>query len=233
MQVSNSLGQPTSASPSCASHVKGTIATLLGKGDLHARFPLVFSPPCSVFADGRCRAGGVCSRDRPTGAHAQTPPLQSPSPQASPGMTLGGMASILQAIDPEVQAQGARFTLKISGTPVLVIADPGADRMRAVTRIGPADALDKALMQRLLQANFDAVLDARYAIANGQIWAAFIHPLSPLEPRQLISGLAQLVNATQSFGTTFTGGGPQFGGGDSNTLQLKLEQQLRKKGLPL
>lgn len=163
----------------------------------------------------------------------QPPAPETPAPQVASGMTLGAMAAILRAIDPEVQAQGARFALMISGTQVLVIADPGADRMRAMTRIGPADALDTALMQRLLQANFDAVLDARYAVANGQIWAAFIHPLSPLEPRQLVSGLAQMVNAAQSFGTAFSGGGVQFGGGDSNALQQELADRLRDKGLPL
>ncbi|WP_424944798.1 type III secretion system chaperone [Aliiroseovarius crassostreae] len=167
-----------------------------------------------------------------SGAQAQAQPeTQAPSPPDV--MTVGGMAAILRAIDPNVQAVGARFSLTINGTAVLVIADPRADRMRAMTRVGPVDALDQDMMQRLLQANFDAVLDARYAIANDQVWAAFIHPLSPLEPRQLVSGLAQMVNAAQSFGTTFSGGGVQFGGGDSNALQQDLADRLRGKGLPL
>lgn len=168
-----------------------------------------------------------------TTLQAQQAAPQSQAPSAPAVMTVGGMAAILRAIDPNVQAAGSRFSLIVSGTPVLVIADPLADRMRAMTRIGPADALDQGIMQRLLQANFDAVLDARYAIANDQIWAVFIHPLSPLEPRQLVSGLAQMVNAAQSFGTTFSGGGVQFGGGDSNALQQELADRLRDKGLPL
>ncbi|MDA5095522.1 hypothetical protein O2N63_15640 [Aliiroseovarius sp. KMU-50] len=168
----------------------------------------------------------------PSGGYAQdVPPLEPP--QRADAMTLGSLAAILRAIDPSVQVDGTHFQLAINDAAILVIADPLADRMRALVRIGPADAMDEAMMMRLLQANFDAVLDARYAVAGGQIWSAYIHPLSPLEPSELVSGLAQMVNAAQSFGTGFTGGGVQFGGGDSNELQQELMEGLRKKGLPL
>ena len=153
--------------------------------------------------------------------------------QSEPPMTYEQIGRILAAIDPELQPQGNGFQLVIAGVPMMVVTDPVADRMRAMVRIGPAGALDEALMQRMLQANFDAVLDASYAVAGGQIWSVFIHPLSPLETRQFISGLTQTVMAAQSFGTAFTGGGVQFGGGDSSARQQELIEQLQKRGIPL
>jgi len=39
-----------------------------------------------------------------------------------------------------------------------------------------------------MQANFDSALDARYAIAKGKLWSAFIHPLSELNEEQFFSG---------------------------------------------
>lgn len=153
--------------------------------------------------------------------------------QSEPPMSYERIGRILAAIDPELQPQGNGFQLVIAGVPMVVVTDPAADRMRAMVRIGPAGAMDEALMQRMLQANFDAVLDARYAVAGGQIWSVFIHPLSPLETRQFVSGLTQTVVAAQSFGTAFTGGGVQFGGGDSSALQQELIEQLQKKGIPL
>ncbi|SMR70671.1 hypothetical protein SAMN04488030_0283 [Aliiroseovarius halocynthiae] len=161
-------------------------------------------------------------------------PMQlSAQVQSEPPMTYERIGRILAAIDPDLQPQGNGFQMVIGGVPMIVITDPAADRMRAMVRIGPAGAMDDALMQRMLQANFDAVLDARYAVAGGQIWSTFIHPLSPLETRQLVSALTQTVVAAQSFGTAFTGGGVQFGGGDSNALQQELIDQLQKKGIPL
>lgn len=153
--------------------------------------------------------------------------------QREPPMTYEQIGRILAAIDPELQPQGNGFQLVIAGVPMVVVTDTTADRIRAMVRIGPAGAMDEALMQRMLQANFDAVLDARYAVAGGQIWSVFIHPLSPLETRQFVSGLTQTVVAAQSFGTGFTGGSVQFGGGDSNALQQELIEQLQKKGIPL
>ena len=96
--------------------------------------------------------------------------------------------------------------------------------------IRSADELSKEELYRMMQANFDTALDARYAIANGTVWAAFIHPLSTLEKDQLISGLAQTINIAVTYGTSYTGGAIQFGGGDSDGLQRQLIEELLKKG---
>lgn len=82
----------------------------------------------------------------------------------------------------------------------------------------------------MMQANFDAALDARYAVANGRLWGVFIHPLSPLERNQLISGLVQTVNIARSYGQTYSGGAQVFGGGDSNGIYKELFEELQKKG---
>ncbi|MEM6732672.1 MAG: hypothetical protein AAF658_14025, partial [Myxococcota bacterium] len=77
--------------------------------------------------------------------------------------------------------------------------------------------------------NFDSALDARYAIANDQIWSVFVHPLSSLTPRDLVSGIAQTANCVATFGSSFSSGALVFGGGDSQRLEAERLQRLLKK----
>ena len=86
---------------------------------------------------------------------------------------------------------------------------------------------------RLMQANFDTALDARYAVAQGRLWGVFIHPLSPLEHDQFLSGLAQTVNLALSYGQSYSGGASVFGGGDSNGIYQNLLEELRRRGQEL
>lgn len=152
------------------------------------------------------------------------------APEAEPPMDYERLGNILFALDPEAQPNGPGFALTISDTPVLVITDVGADRMRAMVAIRSAEELSNDELLRMMQANFDTALDARYAIANGTVWATFIHPLSSLQKNQLISGLAQTVNIADTYGTLYSGGGILFGGGDSEDLQRQLVEDLLKKG---
>ena len=155
---------------------------------------------------------------------------QSAAPLSEPPMTIARLGEIVQALDPEVIAQGPSLQFTLDDIPVIVIADPRADRMRAMVPIASADGLTEADLMRMMQANFDAALDARYAVANGRLWGVFIHPLSPLEKDQFLSGLVQTITVAKTYGTGYTGGGAIFGGGDSNRLYLELLQELRKKG---
>ncbi len=150
--------------------------------------------------------------------------------EAEPPMTYERLGKIIFALDPKAEPYGPGFQMTVSDVPVLIITDSNADRMRAMVRIRSAQELTAEDLHRMMQANFDTTLDARYAIANGTLWAAFVHPLSPLEKDQLISGLAQTVNIAKTYGTLYSGGAQQFGGGDSNDLQRQLIEDLLKKG---
>ncbi len=162
-----------------------------------------------------------------------TPALAQESPGFSvsePPMTMDRLARIMAALDPDAQAQGNSIELTIDDVPVLIVADPSADRMRAMVPIRSADGLSDEEMRRLMQANFDTALDARYAVAQGRLWGVFIHPLSPLKRDQVISGIGQTVNVAKTYGSLYTGGAAQFGGGDSVPLQRQLIDRLLEKG---
>lgn len=147
-----------------------------------------------------------------------------------PPMTMGRLAEIVQALDPDVIARGPALEFTLDDIPVIVIADARADRMRAMVPIASVEGLTDEDLLRMMQANFDAALDARYAIANGRLWGVFIHPLSPLEKDQFLSGLVQTITVAKTYGTGYTGGAAIFGGGDSNGIYQELLQELLKKG---
>lgn len=156
--------------------------------------------------------------------------LAQPATSQDAQMTLPRMAEIISALDPAAEATPSGFQLTIDDVPVLIVADALANRMRAMVPIRLADGMTADELQRILQANFDTALDARYAIANGRLWGVFIHPLRELERDQLISGLAQTVNIATTYGTLYSGGGAQFGRGDSGALQRDLLERLLEKG---
>ena len=160
-------------------------------------------------------------------------PVIAQEAEPEPGMTLDRLEEIILRLDPEAQRQGGAFQFAIEDVPVLIVTDERADRMRAMTPIRSADALTPEELARMMQANFDTALDARYAIANGRLWSAFIHPLSPLEREQFISAVGQVVNLALTYGSLYSGGGIAFGGGDSGDLQRALIEELLKKGEPI
>jgi hypothetical protein len=146
------------------------------------------------------------------------------------GMTLEAMVAIVQAIDEEAEVRGSAMQLTISDVKVTVITDSKNNRMRAFVPIQSLDGVNQQLLYRMLQANFDSALDARYAIAKEHILSVFIHPLKELKKDQFIEGLGQVVNLVKTYGTAFTSGGMTFGGGDSRNLHRKLIDELLKKG---
>lgn len=155
---------------------------------------------------------------------------EAPAPDPEPPMTFERLAAIIVNIDQDAQLRGAAIEFTIQDIPVIVVADPRADRMRAMVPIRSADGLEPEELMRLMQANFDSALDARYAVANGRLWSVYIHPFAPLQAGQFVSGLAQTVTAAQTYGTLYSSGGAQFGGGDSGALQRQLLERLLERG---
>lgn len=142
-----------------------------------------------------------------------SPPRASASPTS--GTTLAELFEHVRKIDPEARIEGHTAQFRVGGRTLILVADEAAGRMRIMTPIAAVLEVGEAVLHRMLQANFDAVLDARYAIADGIVWSAYIHPLPPLQPAQVASAIEQVWTAAETFGTTYTSGELLYGGGDS------------------
>ena len=129
------------------------------------------------------------------------------------------LQTLINRIAEDVSGRPGFWEFTLQGYAVTVITDERADRMRIIVPVAKAGDIDSEQMNRLMQANFDSALDARYSIARGILWSAFIHPLSELSDHQFIDGLAQTVNLAGTFGTSYSSGALIFGGGDSKQEQ--------------
>jgi len=152
-------------------------------------------------------------------------------------MTVDRLDTIVRMIDPQAKRMGSVLSFQFVTEDALVVSgqiitDTNADRMRIVVGIGEESSLSSDLMKRAMQANFDSALDARYAIAQGFIWSTFIHPLSPLEDEQFLSGLSQTITAAMTFGTSFSSGAFVFGGGDSEGIMDDLLEKYKRRNKP-
>lgn len=157
----------------------------------------------------------------------QTIPLDSPF-AFSGEMTAERLGALVKRVDPQAETLGNGYVFKVQDRDLRIVYDENADRMRIITPIIPAANLPDGLLQRMLQANFDSVLDSRYSIGSGNVWSSFVHRLSSLTDEDLISGIAQTTLAAETFGTSFSSGAFVFGGGDSAQINEELIENLRK-----
>lgn len=144
-------------------------------------------------------------------------------------MTAERLGELIVRVDENAQFEVSTWAFTLVDLNVFVVYDMAADRMRILIPIGPAEDVPQEELLRMMQANFDSALDARYAVANGQLWGAFIHPLSELSDDEFLVGLAQTANVVLSYGTSYSSGLFTFGGGDSAEMQRELIEELRKK----
>ena len=163
---------------------------------------------------------------------------EKPTPQSennnSTGMTNNSLDKIIRRIAKDIEGGEGFWRFHIQKTPVVVITDEKANRIRIMTPIIDAEKLDARLLRRLMQANFDSALDARYSIAKRVLWGTFLHPLQSLGGREFLSGLGQVVNLANTYGSTYSSGAIIFRGGDSDGLrERELIDDLIKRGLAI
>lgn len=95
---------------------------------------------------------------------------------------------------------------------MLVLTDKAADRMRIMMPIRPFDPERIDDLRFAMHANYDRALDARYAIHEGVLWSAFIHPLSSLTSSDFAAALRQVQQLRKNTGTTYSSGELLFDG---------------------
>ncbi len=141
-------------------------------------------------------------------------------------MTNAHMDKVIRGIVKEPGGRPGHWNFMLDKFQVTIITDENADRMRIIVPVAKMTDLNEKSYLRLMQANFDSALDARYSVAQGVLWSAYIHPLSVLSDQQLIDGLAQTVNLAATYGSTYSSGALTFGGGDSQQEQNKYYREI-------
>jgi len=147
------------------------------------------------------------------------------------GMNNQRLGELIKRIDESAQGTPGFWRFIVEGREVSVITSEEANRMRIIVPIAPATKLSNEKLVRMMQANFDSALDARYSIAKDIVWAAFIHPLRELGDEEFLSGIGQAVNLALTYGDGYSSGALIFGGGDSQSLRRReLIDELLRKG---
>jgi hypothetical protein len=149
-------------------------------------------------------------------------------------MTNQRLGQLINRLDKDARGGDGMWQFSIESVDVTVITDENADRMRIISPVAKGEDLDKDMLYRLMQSNFDSALDARYSIAKGVLWSTFIHPLGSLGDEEFLSALGQVVNLSLSYGTSFSSGALIFRGGDSAEIQQReLIDRLIEEGLAI
>ena len=117
---------------------------------------------------------------------------------------------IIYTLSDTVQGENGSWQFIIDELAFICITDQIHNRMRIISPIAElAEVTDEELL-RCMEANFHSALDARYAISDGILWAAFIHPLRELTKDQVISAITQVYSTAQTFGTYYSSGELSF-----------------------
>lgn len=88
---------------------------------------------------------------------------------------------------------GGAWQIETPGSRILVLLSDDQSWLRLLVPIAPAQAAHPFLEQ-LLEANFDATQETRYALHQEVLWGVFQHPLESLSITDFSAALQRLVN---------------------------------------
>lgn len=130
--------------------------------------------------------------------------------EAQRGMTRERLEAALHQIDPDASGTPGAIEFTYGGVSIACISDTNYDRMRLVAPVKAASEITPTQIGAILEANYHSALDARYALSQGVLYAAFLHPLSSLTPDEIASGVRQVANLVRTFGTLYSSGELEF-----------------------
>ncbi len=128
-----------------------------------------------------------------------------------PAMTQERLEAIIAEASSDFGGRRGAVEFSVDGVPMACVSDLDHDRMRLIAPIVEESRLTEQQRSLMLIANFHSALDARYATSRGVVYAAFLHPLSPLTEQELLSALRQVAALARSFGTTYSSGELLYG----------------------
>lgn len=133
---------------------------------------------------------------------------------AEDAMNQLNMEKIIKEMAEHSKGEKGMVEFKYQGMDMYLISDVNHDRMRIITPIADYINLTAAQITKTMESNFHSALDARYAVSNGVLFAAYIHPLSKLDLEQIQSAVNQVFNLKATFGSGYTSNALAYGGNE-------------------
>lgn len=127
-------------------------------------------------------------------------------PAGNPPMNNARLERLIRRFGSQVEGGEGAWHFTAHQAKLICLTDERHDRMRIMTPVSSGHDLEPDQFARCLEANFDRTLDARYCLYEGDLWSAFIHPLSDLTDSLFESALQQVAEIAKTFGTTYSSG---------------------------
>lgn len=146
----------------------------------------------------------------------------------SQNMTNEKLVEIINEITEKIEGENGRWQFNIQEKVFLVLTDSTNNRMRIISPIADTISLEKEMLENALIANFHSALDVKYAISEGVLWSAFIHPLKELTEDQIKDAISQVYYANVNFGTTYASTSLVFPGKQKDEKPKEKKLKTRK-----
>lgn len=117
--------------------------------------------------------------------------------------------------------QPGYWTKTTGKTKVFIITDEHHNRMRVMAPVMKVSDAKPDFLRTCLEANFDRALDVRYAINDGVLWSAYLHPLKSLTKSDLDSAIEQVETLVENTGSSFASSSLFFSGGNPDSEEPK------------
>ncbi|HHM20878.1 MAG TPA: hypothetical protein ENJ20_02540 [Bacteroidetes bacterium] len=147
----------------------------------------------------------------------------------SQDMTNARMGAIIQKEATQIKGTTGAWQFMYGGHLLLVITDSLANRMRIFSPVIETKDLRPGQTERMLIANFDSALDAKYGIYEGLVVSIFTHPLKQLTEAQFVDAMRQVATLASTFGTTYQSTDLIFNGGQQKEEPKINESPKREK----
>ena len=131
---------------------------------------------------------------------------------AETNMNQETLEKIIKAMSISSEGEKGAVRFSYSNVRMVLISDIKHDRMRIISRVAEYKDLQPTQIDAVMESNFHKSLDARYALSDGILYSAYIHPLSDLSENQIKSAVQQVANLALSYGREYTSGMLTYGG---------------------
>lgn len=126
-------------------------------------------------------------------------------------MNQESMEKIIKSLALKSEGGKGIVEFNFSNIKMYLMSDVKYDRMRIIAPIIKYKKLSLLQVDAVLESNFHKSLDARYAVSEGVLYSAYIHPLSELSENQIKTAVQQVANLALSFGEEYSSGMLTYG----------------------